>query len=224
MTWSDMGEWWLTELEDDPAYEEVVTPMLLDVWQARPGALYLDLGSGEGRVMRTVLGGGGRVHGIEMNQILASRSAEAGPTILARLPDLAYLRSDAYDGAYCVLVLEHIPDYGGFFDEVARVVKPRGTLSLVMNHPVWTSPGSTPITDSDGEVLWRPGGYFSEGFTDESVGTATVRFHHRPLGPLLTAAADAGWSLERMVETPHHELDDQGGISRLMAIRWSLLP
>ncbi len=224
MTWSEMGEWWLTELEGDPAYEEVVTPMLLDVFSPVVGALYLDLGSGEGRVMRTVRDIGGRVHGVEMNQVLASRSSEIAPTIVARLPDLKALRADSYDGAYCVLVLEHVPDHQGFFIEVARVVRPGGTLCLVMNHPVWTAPGSTPITDTDGEVLWRPGGYFSEGFTDESVGTAMVRFHHRPLGSLLTAAADAGWSLEQMVETPHHELEDQGGISRLMAIRWSLLP
>jgi SAM-dependent methyltransferase len=198
--------------------------MLFDVFHPKPGALYLDLGSGEGRVMRVVQDSGALVHGVEMNQVLASRSAETGPTIIALLPDLSYLRSDSYDGAYCVLVLEHIPDHAGFFSAAARVVKSGGTLSLVMNHPVWTSPGSTPITDSDGEVLWRPGGYFSEGYTDETVGTATVRFHHRPLASILNAAAETGWALQRMVETPHHELEEQGGISRLMAIRWSLLP
>jgi SAM-dependent methyltransferase len=224
MTWIDMGEWWLSELEDDPAYEEVVTPMLLDVFEPEAGSLYLDLGSGEGRVMRTMLDRGALVHGVEMNQVLATHSAETGPTVIARLPDLSYLRSDSYDGAYCVLVLEHVPDHLGLFSAAARIVKTGGTLCLVMNHPVWTAPGSTPITDSDGEVLWRPGGYFSEGFTDEPVGKATVRFHHRPLGSILNAAADTGWRLQRMVETPHHELEDQGGISRLMAIRWSLLP
>jgi SAM-dependent methyltransferase len=222
MTWSEMGEWWLTELEGDPAYEEVVTPILFEVLEPVAGALYLDMGSGEGRVMRSVRDRGSQVHGVELNEVLASRSAEVGPTIVARLPELSFLRSNSYDGAYCVLVLEHIPDYGALFAAVARVVKPGGTLCLVMNHPVWTAPGSTPITDSDGEVLWRPGGYFSEGVTDEPVGKATVRFHHRPLGSILNAAADTGWILERMVETPHHELEDQDGISRLMACRWRL--
>lgn len=224
MTWTDMGEWWLTELESDPAYEEVVTPMLLDILEPIPGALYLDLGSGEGRVMRIVQEQGGQVHGVEVNQILASRSSAIGPTIIARLPDLSFLRSDVYDGAYCVLVLEHVPDHEAFFSSAARVVKPGGTLSLVINHSVWTAPGSTPITDSDGEVLWRPGAYFSEGFTDEPAGQAKVRFHHRPISTLLNSAAGSRWNLERMIETSHHELGDQPGIPRLLAIRWSLLP
>ena len=224
MTWSEMGEWWLTELEGDPAYEALVTPMLLDILVPEPGLLYLDLGSGEGRVMRAVQQRGGRVHGVEVNRVLASRSGAVGPTVIARLPDLSYLRPNVYDGTYCVLVLEHIPDHQAFFTSAAWVVKPGGTLALVINHSVWTAPGSTPISDADGEVLWRPGAYFSEGFSDEPAGETTVRFHHRPLSSLLNAAAGAGWSLARMVETPHHELGDQAGIPRLMAIRWSLLP
>lgn len=220
MTWTDMGEWWLTELAGDPAYEEVVTPMLLDILQPVSGALYLDLGCGEGRVMRAVQERGALVHGVEVNRVLAARSGAIGPTILARLPDLSFLRSDVYDGAYCVLVLEHVPDHQTFFSAAAWVVKPGGTLTLVLNHSVWTAPGSTPITDGDGEVLWRPGAYFSEGFTDEPAGEATVRFHHRPISILVNAAASAGWSLVRMIETPHHELGDQAGIPRLLAVRW----
>ncbi|MEX2251153.1 MAG: class I SAM-dependent methyltransferase [Acidimicrobiia bacterium] len=224
MSWPEMGEWWLTELEGDAAYESVVTPMLLDILQPVAGALYLDLGSGEGRVMRTVLEYGSRVHGVEMNKVLASRSRAIGPTVIAQLPDLSFLRPDSYDGAYCVLVLEHVPDHTAFFAATASVVKPGGRLALVINHSVWTAPGSTPITDSDGEVLWRPGDYLSEGFSDEPAGEVTVRFHHRPISSLLNAAASVGWSLERMVETPHHELGDQAGIPRLMACRWRLTP
>ena len=129
-----MGEWWLTELAGDPAYEEVVTPMLLDILQPVSGALYLDLGCGEGRVMRAVQERGALVHGVEVNRVLAARSAVVGPTIVGKLPDLSFLRPDSYDGAYCVLVLEHVPDHRAVFSAVASVVKTGGTFTLILNH------------------------------------------------------------------------------------------
>jgi hypothetical protein len=122
------------------------------------------------------------------------------------------------------LVLEHLADHVGFFASAADVVRQGGVLALVMNHSVWTAPGSTPITDTDGEVLWRPGDYMSDGLSEEPAGEGTIVFHHRSMGSLLNAAADAGWSLQRLIELPHHEFEDQVGIPRLMATRWSLLP
>ena len=99
-------------------------------------------------------------------------------------PTLGFLRSGAYHGAYCVLVLEHIPDHEAFFAATARVVRPGGALALVTNHPSWTAPGSTPITDTDGEILWRPGDYFSAGHSVEPAGDGTVVFHHRSMGSI----------------------------------------
>lgn len=224
MSWSDLADWWLAEIEDDPAYEALVTPVLLDILDPQAGLTYLDLGCGEGRLMRAVADAGALVHGVELNADLARRAANAGPIVIGRLPDIGFLRDASYDGAFCVLVLEHIEDHQRLLGESARVVRAGGVLGLVMNHPAWTSPGSTPISDFEGETLWRPGDYFSSGTTLEPAGERSVLFHHRPTGNLLTTAAAVGWSLERLVERPHHELVDQGGIPRLLACRWRLLP
>ncbi len=224
MTWSELGEWWVSEIADDPAYESVVTPLALELLRPEKGKTYLDLGSGEGRVMRSVTAAGAMAHGVELNPVLALLSAEAGPTIVAELPGLEFLRDDSYDGAYCVLVVEHLVEYTRLFIEVARVVRPGGVLALVMNHPTWTAPGSTPISDTDGETLWRPGAYFSEGSIEEPAGSAKVVFHHRTMADLFNAAARAGWSLDRMIELPHHELEDQAGIPRLLGARWHRSP
>jgi SAM-dependent methyltransferase len=142
--------------------------------------------------------------------------------VVGELPDLGFIRDRSYDGAYCVLVLEHIEDHERLFREVARVVRPGGALGLVMNHPIWTAPGSTPIVDSDGETLWRPGAYFSPGTVEEPAGTDRVVFHHRTMAQVVNAAAGAGWALVEMIEAPHHELEDQIGIPRLLAVRWKL--
>jgi hypothetical protein len=95
-------------------------------------------------------------------------------------------------------------------------------LGLVINHPVWTAPDSTPITDDDGETLWRPGEYFSNGTTEIPAGENTVTFYHRSMADIMNAASAAGWGLEHMVEQPHHEFEDQSGIPRLLACRWRL--
>ena len=166
MSWSDLSDWWVTEIEDDPAYEAVVNPMLLDVLQPEAGRTYLDLACGEGRVMRALKESGAAAHGVELTLALARRAADSGPVVLGRLPDLGFLRDDSYDGAYCVLALEHIEDEGRFFAEAARAVRPGGVFALVINHPFRTAPEATPISDSDGETLWRPGDYFSSGTTD----------------------------------------------------------
>ena len=218
MNWSSLADWWRRELASDHAYELEVTPLLLEVLDPAPGRLYLDLGCGEGRVMRHVARSGASVHGLDINIELAS---QAGSAFVARLPDIP-VSVASYDGVYSVLSLEHVPDHHRFFGEAARVTRLGGVMAVVTNHPTWTAPDSTPITDSDGEVLWRPGNYFSTGKTEVPAGEGGVTFHHRTMADLLTSAAAAGWRLERMVERPHHDLHDQAGIPRLLACRWSL--
>ena len=225
MSWIQLGEWWKAELASDAAYEGVVTPLLLDVLQPQPGSVYLDLGCGDGRVMVPVSLAGASPVGVELAPDLARLASTKGPTLIDSLPALKSIRSQSVDGAYSVLVLEHLPEIASFFAGVARVVRPGGIFGLVINHPAWTAPGSTPITDEDGETVWRPGEYFKPGgSSEEPAGDRTVTFYHRTTAELLNDAAVAGWSLERMIEKPHHELEDQSGIPRLMACRWQLLP
>jgi SAM-dependent methyltransferase len=216
MSWSGLFEWWVAEIAEDPAYEEVVTPLLLEVLQPQSGKRYLDVGCGEGRVMRTVASGGASAVGIDLSYELVERAGSGVVADLVAMP----LRDSSFDGVYSVLTLEHVEDHSTFFSEAARVTKPGGVLALVINHPTWTAPGSTPISDSNGEVLWRPGDYFSEGSSQVPAGESAVTFHHRSMAMLLNAAANAGWDLVQMIEQPHHEFEDQAGIPRLLACRW----
>lgn len=220
MSWSRCAEWWRSEVAGDPAYDAVVTPLLLEALQPDDGLQYLDVGCGEGRVMRSVAETGGLVIGVDLSLDMVRGVSRAVVGDAVALP----FASEVFDAVYCVLALEHVVDHVDFFVEAARVTKSAGALALVVNHPVWTAPASTPITDDDGEVLWRPGEYFSAGTSELPAGDETVTFHHRSMADLLNSAARAGWSLQRMLERPHHELEGQSGIPRLLACRWSLLP
>ena len=228
--WDDsVADWWVGEVAADPVYAQEVVPLALGMLEPVPGRLYLELGCGEGEVMRAVLARGARILGCDLSERLARRAAAAGPVAVCRLPDLRWVRDGALDGACAVLVLEHLEDPGPVFGEAARVVRRGGVLALVANHPAYTAPGSGPLVDAeDGEVLWRWGPYMEEGTSEEPAGEGTVTFHHRSLGVLLTTAASAGWCLERLVEHGVGEqrmaedplLAAQRQIPRLLAVRW----
>lgn len=216
MSWEELSEWWRAEIAEDPAYADVITPLLFEIMPVQSEFMYLDLGCGEGRLLEQLSAMGATVHGLDLNFDLVSST---GPAVVAQLPGIP-VRDDSYQSAYSVLALEHIDDHAEFFREAARVVSGNGLLAIVMNHPVWTAPGSTPITDDDGEVLWRPGDYFSRGLSDVPAGDGAVTFFHRSMEDLLSTASEAGWALEQLIERPHHDLLDQSGIPRLLACRW----
>ncbi len=167
--------------------------------------------------------------GCDVNPRLLARARTAGPVVLAHLPQLGWLRPGSVDGAFAVLVIEHLADIGSLLAAVRQVVRPGGTLAVIANHPAFTPPGAGPFVDpEDGEVLWRWGQYLRLGSSQEPAGDGTVTFHHRPLGTLLTAAAEAGWSLEWLTERGVGDeaaardplLARQRMIPRLLAARW----
>ena len=221
MTWDGpTAQWWQDEVRDDAAYIRDVDPLLDELLATSGEEPILDLGCGAGRLLASH----GAV-GVDSSLDLVCHAAENGPAVVGDVRRLPFA-SSFWGAAYAVLVLEHIEDVSEFFVEAARVVTPSGVLAVVINHPVSTAPRSGPFVDpADEEVLWRWGDYLDRGASTEPAGSGTVAFHHRPIGDLLTAAAEAGWNLERLIE---HSLDPAGDrllaaqthVPRLLGARW----
>ncbi len=138
MVWA--SDWWLSELERDPSYSRVVTPLLVEILDARPGRSYLDLGCGEGQTMRALDEMGISVIGCDLDETLLPIAHKVGPVVRCELPELSWLRDVACDGAYASLVIEHLNDAATLFREAHRVVRPGGVLAIVINHPVFAAP------------------------------------------------------------------------------------
>ncbi len=224
--WTELAGWWQGEVAADPAYRDQVLPLLAEALEQVVGRRYLDVGCGEGQGMRLVAGSGGTVVGCDLSVPLLAAASGDGPVVRLRLPEgLDCFASGAFDGAFAVLVLEHVADLDALFAGLRRVVRYQGTLVVVANHPAFLAPGAGPFVDpADGEVLWRWGAYLRPGTTDEPAGEGTVTFHHRPLGELLTAAGRAGWSLQWLAERAALSDDPlvaaQRHVPRLLAARW----
>ena len=228
--WDELASWWRDEVRSDFSYPETIFPML-DRLMVGTSGLTLDLGCGEGSGMRRVEASG-RSHcviGCDLSLDLVREARRTGPVVRCRLPSLDWIRADSIDVAYSVYVLDLIEDAGRFFAAIERIVVPGGSLVVIINHPAFTAPGSAPLLDDDGEVLWRWGRYFDAVPSPTVAGDRPIHLQHRPVSALLTAAAAAGWNLEVLEEHPlgagFIERDPgyrgQELIPRFLGVRWS---
>ncbi len=195
-TWDDIAQWWVDAVGDDPR-DSTDLLALVDELIVGTGGATIDLGCGEGQVMRHL---GPPIIGTDVSSRLVAIAATAGPVVRARLPDLGWVRTGSFDRAVCVGALEMVEDHRRLFGEIAAAVVPGGHLVVVMNHPVSSAPTSEPLIDPTGEILWRWGDYLSPGQLVQIVEQQQVVLFHRPMGELLSAAADAGWRLDRLAE------------------------
>ena len=224
-SWDDIADWWADAVRDDPAQSVEPLKILSDLIEGTRGPT-IDLGCGEGQAMRLV---GGSVVGTDLSRDLLVVARSAGPVVQAHLPSLSWVRKDSFGLAISVGLLDLIEDHCGFFASVSEVVRDQGHLAVVTNHPVVTSPDSEPLSDPDGEILWRWGDYLNSGRWTQLAGDRTVHLVHRPMSALLTAAAQAGWMLDQMIErgpseetvSCYPELHGQTNIPTLLGVRWT---
>lgn len=194
--WDDLADWWIATLGSGPA-DSAETLALVHALLEPGAGRTLDLGCGDGRIL-PLLGDG--AIGVDLAHTLLLRAKEFAPVVRSRLPDLSWVRPGTIDQAVAVGIVDLIADERRFFEQVAAAVRRDGVLVVVMNHPAVTAPDSEPLVDPSGQLLWRWGRYLQRGTLSHPAGDRTVDLQHRPLGVLLTSAANAGWRLERLVE------------------------
>ncbi len=224
--WDGISTWWVREVAADPVYQEDVGPMF-DRLLNDVSSPVLELGCGEGQWLRRI-GPDTNAFGTDASHLLLKHARNTAPVVRGVLPELGWVRSEAVETAVSLFVLDLIEDHNRFFAEAARVVAAGGSLVVIINHPVFTAPGSGPFMDPDFDVFWRWGSYLGLGSSDVPAGSENIIMYHRSAAELLTAAARCGWSLEKMMEVPlgaaaierEPSYAGQEGIPRFLGIRW----
>ena len=154
---------------------------MLARWPVVAGKRVLDLACGSGRYVRR-LAGDGAAQVVAMDfcgPMLAQVSV--GDRVRADMTRLPFV-SDVFDVVICALALGHAADLRGWTEEIARVLKPGGTLLYSDFHPDASRAGLT------------------RSFRDANDEHCTVPHHRHPVTEQLAAIADAGLRLQILHE------------------------
>ena len=188
---------WAREPDLDHTFWRLNLPALLSLLPA-PGRLTVEVGSGEGRVMRELARLGHAVLGVEGSSTLVAAAREAAPELEVVEGDAASLPlgDGAADLVVASMSLLNMDDMEGAVREVARVLEPGGRFVFSTVHP---HNSNKPL----GEDPER-GNYFATyRYAEErDRGGLTMNFHdtHRPLSGYLGALESAGLLVEALRE------------------------
>jgi SAM-dependent methyltransferase len=112
------------------------------------------------------------------------------------LADLAFLRAESIDAAYCGGAVAEVDDPARLFRQVQRVLKPNAPFVFSFEHP-WSL-----CLDDDTTVARS---YFEPGPIDVVRDDEPLRIHVRDLGGIFTELGRAGFRVDTILEPkPDH--------------------
>jgi SAM-dependent methyltransferase len=159
------------------------------------GRRILDAACGPGLYAEELLAGGASVTAFDASPVMVDLArkrlagrAQVDQAVLGR--PLPY-PDGAYDLIVCALAIHYADDRAAAFAELCRVLRPGGSLVVSTQHPTidWLRKGGSYFDVKLETDIWRT-----------SSGDQPVRFWREPLSDLCTAATDAGFLIEKVIE------------------------
>lgn len=204
--WQDSADAWVTDQGEhgDFGRRYVLDPVLLPRALAASPARALDVGCGEGRFCRMLAQHGVDVVGLDPTPALLAIAR-------ARDAESAYVKGSAerlpfaeaqFDLVISYLSLIDIPDLGAAVPEMARVLRPGGTLLIANLNGFNTACGDQGwVKDAAGRRLHYPLDHYLQerAMWIEYRGIRIVN-HHRPLSTYMRALLDTGLALTHFDE------------------------
>lgn len=224
--WNESAEAWIADMGEHGDFTRrfVLDPMMTGRIAGRAFATALDVGCGEGRFCRMLRRHGIRPVGIDPTAALLRRARALDPDgdyREGRAEQLPF-EADAFDLVVSYLTLIDIPDLDAAVAEMARVLRPGGTLLIANLASFVTANGEAAhwVRDDAGRPLHFPVDRYLEERTYWTSWRG-IRIHnwHRPFGRYMAALLGQGLVLGFFAEP-----DAVAGADPEMAERYRRAP
>ena len=207
--WDKLSEWWIKTVEDNESseYVEIIVPLIEGILSEKK--TILDIGTGTGLVAQevrrvtehaTIVGGD-----ISIRQLRYAKEVTSGIQFVQHSIDHMPFKDEKFDAVVCSMVLEHIESLLEAVSEIARILEKGGIFLIIMNHPVFQSPGSGPVTleSHDPDVIWGIGDYLTETSELEKISPdLDVLYAHRTLSTYFNALSRENLMIQNVIEKP----------------------
>jgi ubiquinone/menaquinone biosynthesis C-methylase UbiE len=227
--WPTLAAWFDEDQGDDGDlwHRTLIYPGILKVIGKVSGREILDVGCGNGSLVRILTRMGNRVTGVDGSapiiELAKAREAKnpLGATYHASdAANLSIFKANSFDLVTTCMALMDMPDAAGAIKEMGRVVKRAGRCVMLFSHPCFDIPhasswqsewgfGRTPVISLR---LERYREVFSEWLRWSMTEDYEMLAYHRPLSWYFRAIRDAGLAVTMLDEPePTREFLAQSG-------------
>lgn len=221
----------LLENGNDSYQKKLILPNLQRLLDLKRGEVILDLACGQGFFAREFARTGAKVIGVDISpeliEIARHLPGEQGIHLEGAQKDVKYhvspahklefLKDESVDKAVIILSLQNMENVGEVIREVSRVLKPRGKLFMVLNHPSFRIPKASSwgwdeirkiqyrridryLSESKEQIQMHPG---------QKPWEKTISFH-RPLQFYFKLLSKKGLLVSRLEEWTSHKISEPG--------------
>jgi len=220
-SWGKVADWYNNLIEkDENSYQRtLILPNLLRLVEAKSGEVIVDLACGQGFFAGEIAKLGAKVIGVDISSELIeiARKDKSVEYHVSQAHQLNFLRNQTVDKVLVILSLQNIENMQDVMQEICRVLKPKGKLFIVLNHPAFRIPKESSwgwdearkvqyrrldayLSESKESIQMRPG---------EQPWEKTISFH-RPLQYYFKALNKNGLFVSKLEEWVSHKTSEAG--------------
>lgn len=222
-SWEASADWYDALVEGKPGnyQKEVILPNLLRILTLKKDEVVLDLACGQGFFTRAFAFASARVIASDLSPSLVALAKEHSPKDVAfhvaPAHKLSFAKDASIDTIVIVMAIQNMENPSDVLKECARVLKPGGRITIVMNHPAFRIPRKSDwgFDQENGIQYRRIDGYMSQSkvLIDMHPGKKgsekTVSFHN-PLQVYFKMFHKYGLLVSRLEEWISHKTSAKG--------------